>query len=60
MTIRIRIDGELRTENNYPKQIQSILTTRIKVMSELDITESRLPQDGRIKYDAVQVSEQIP
>ncbi|WP_214723746.1 GspE/PulE family protein [Exiguobacterium sp. s143] len=50
MTIRIRIDGELRTENNYPKQIQSILTTRIKVMSELDITESRLPQDGRIKY----------
>ncbi|WP_392418751.1 ATPase, T2SS/T4P/T4SS family, partial [Streptococcus suis] len=25
MTIRIRIDGELRTENNYPKQIQSIL-----------------------------------
>ncbi|WP_396208885.1 GspE/PulE family protein, partial [Exiguobacterium sp.] len=29
MTIRIRIDGELRTENNYPKQIQSILTTRI-------------------------------
>ncbi len=50
LSIRIRIDGELRTENNYPKQIQNILTTRIKVMSELDITESRLPQDGRIKF----------
>ncbi|MGX8175992.1 GspE/PulE family protein [Exiguobacterium artemiae] len=50
LSIRIRIDGELRTENNYPKQIQNILTTRIKVMSELDITETRLPQDGRIKF----------
>ncbi|WP_114569922.1 GspE/PulE family protein [Exiguobacterium flavidum] len=50
LTVRIRIDGELRTENTYPKKIQNVITTRLKVMSELDITESRLPQDGRIKY----------
>lgn len=48
--VRFRIDGDLRTETIYPKKIQSVMLTRLKVMSNLDITESRLPQDGRIKY----------
>lgn len=48
--VRFRIDGDLRTETVYPKKIQSVMLTRLKVMSNLDITESRLPQDGRIKY----------
>nr|WP_214828306.1 ATPase, T2SS/T4P/T4SS family [Exiguobacterium algae] len=48
--VRFRVDGDLRTETIYPKKIQSVMLTRLKVMSDLDITESRLPQDGRIKY----------
>lgn len=48
--VRFRVDGDLRTETIYPKKIQSVMLTRLKVMSNLDITESRLPQDGRIKY----------
>ncbi|MFL9650528.1 GspE/PulE family protein [Exiguobacterium chiriqhucha] len=48
--VRFRVDGDLRTEAVYPKKIQSVMLTRLKVMSNLDITESRLPQDGRIKY----------
>lgn len=48
--VRFRIDGDLRTETVYPKKIQSVMLTRLKVMSSLDITETRLPQDGRIKY----------
>ncbi|MFY9946681.1 MAG: ATPase, T2SS/T4P/T4SS family, partial [Exiguobacterium chiriqhucha] len=48
--VRFRVDGDLRTEAIYPKKIQSVMLTRLKVMSNLDITESRLPQDGRIKY----------
>ncbi|WP_064092515.1 GspE/PulE family protein [Rossellomorea aquimaris] len=47
--IRYRIDGILRTEKALPKHIQSKLTARMKIMSQLDITEYRVPQDGRIK-----------
>jgi len=47
--IRYRIDGVLRTERVLPKHMQSVLTARIKIMANLDITEHRIPQDGRIK-----------
>lgn len=47
--IRYRIDGVLGTERTLPKVILSKLISRIKVMSHMDITETRLPQDGRIK-----------
>ncbi|WP_196237882.1 GspE/PulE family protein [Calidifontibacillus erzurumensis] len=47
--IRYRIDGVLRTERTLSKNIQNVLTARIKIMAKLDITESRIPQDGRIK-----------
>ena len=51
LNIRYRIDGVLRTERTLPKHMQNVLTARIKIMSSLDITESRLPQDGRIKVN---------
>ncbi len=47
--IRYRVDGILRTERSLPKHMQSMLTARIKIMANLDITEHRIPQDGRIK-----------
>ena len=47
--IRYRVDGILSTERILPKVILSKLISRIKVMSHMDITETRKPQDGRIK-----------
>lgn len=47
--VRYRIDGALRTERVLPKQMQAMITARIKILANLDITESRIPQDGRIK-----------
>ncbi len=47
--IRYRIDGILQLRHTPPKELQSQLIVRIKVLSNLDIAEQRLPQDGRIK-----------
>ncbi len=47
--IRYRIDGVLGTERTLPKVILPKLISRIKVMSHMDITDTRTPQDGRIK-----------
>ncbi|OEH91451.1 GspE/PulE family protein [Bacillus solimangrovi] len=47
--IRYRVDGVLKTERILPKHLQNVLTARIKIMANLDITEARIPQDGRIK-----------
>lgn len=47
--VRYRIDGVLQSRHAPPKEFQSQLLTRIKVMAQLDIAEQRLPQDGRIK-----------
>ncbi|RSD23319.1 GspE/PulE family protein [Mesobacillus subterraneus] len=49
--IRYRIDGILRVERVLPKHMQSVLIARIKIMANLDITENRIPQDGRIKVN---------
>ncbi|PLR93708.1 GspE/PulE family protein [Bacillus sp. T33-2] len=49
VVIRYRIDGILRVERILPKHMQSVLTARIKIMANLDITENRMPQDGRFK-----------
>lgn len=48
--IRMRIDGLLRQEVLIPKAIRPALTARIKLMANLNITEKRVPQDGRIKF----------
>lgn len=47
--VRYRVDGVLRTERTLPKHMQNMLIARIKIMSNLNITETRVPQDGRIK-----------
>lgn len=49
VAIRYRIDGVLRTEQTLPKQMQGVLTARLKIISMLNIAERRLPQDGRIQ-----------
>lgn len=51
LVIRYRVDGVLRVERVLPKNMQSFMTARIKIMSNLDITEHRVPQDGRIKIN---------
>jgi type IV pilus assembly protein PilB len=49
--VRYRVDGILRTERKLPKHMQSAIIARIKIMSNLNITEYRVPQDGRIKVN---------
>jgi len=46
--VRFRIDGVLRPVMTVPKEFESALLSRIKVMANLDITETRQPQDGRV------------
>lgn len=48
--IRMRVDGVLRQEVLIPKSIQPALTARMKLISNLNITEKRVPQDGRIQF----------
>jgi type IV pilus assembly protein PilB len=47
--IRFRVDGELREISQPPLAIKDKLASRIKVISRLDISEKRVPQDGRMK-----------
>ena len=47
--VRFRIDGELREIANPPTVIKDKLASRIKVISRMDISEKRIPQDGRMK-----------
>lgn len=47
--VRFRIDGALYEVMQLPPQLRTALPSRIKVMSSLDISEKRLPQDGRIQ-----------
>jgi general secretion pathway protein E len=47
--VRYRIDGVLRTAQALALSLRPAITSRIKVMSKLDIAERRLPQDGRVK-----------
>ena len=47
--VRYRIDGALREVNGPPKYLQANFTSRVKIMARLDITEKRIPQDGRIQ-----------
>ncbi|MDR0932349.1 MAG: Flp pilus assembly complex ATPase component TadA [Victivallales bacterium] len=47
--VRYRIDGALREMEGPPKYIQANFTSRVKIMARLDITEKRIPQDGRIQ-----------
>jgi type IV pilus assembly protein PilB len=48
MRVRFRIDGVLHEVDRVPKAVQSSLISRLKIMSNVDITERRVPQNGRI------------
>jgi type IV pilus assembly protein PilB len=52
LRVRFRIDGVLHDITRSPKAIQGGVTTRLKVMADLDIAEHRVPQDGRISLNA--------
>lgn len=49
LKVRVRIDGILRTFYDIPNEIKQNIITRIKILSGMNITETRLPQDGAIK-----------
>lgn len=53
MSIRMRVDGALREMVPPARKMQAAITTRIKLLSEMDIAERRLPQDGRFKIKAL-------
>ena len=50
--IRYRIDGILKTMFRPKLSLHPMITSRIKVMAKLDVSEHRIPQDGRIMFDA--------
>ena len=50
LLVRYRIDGLCQEKLRLPKQVSNSLTTRLKIMCNLDISERRLPQDGRIVF----------
>jgi len=52
MDVRMRVDGLLRSMVPPPRKMQSGVITRIKILSQMDIAERRLPQDGRFKIKA--------
>lgn len=61
LVIRIRVDGELVTLQKIPKTMQTAVISRVKVISSLDITETRVPQDGRaqIKNSRIKVDLRV-
>ncbi len=48
LRIRFRVDGVLKESAHVPKRMISAVISRLKIMSELDIAEKRVPQDGRV------------
>ena len=52
LRIRLRYDGHLEEVDSQPMSAAAAITSRIKIMSKLDIAERRLPQDGRIRFSA--------
>ncbi|MGB5883537.1 MAG: type IV-A pilus assembly ATPase PilB [Desulfobulbales bacterium] len=49
LQVRYRLDGSLYKSMNLPLSIKNALVSRVKILANLDITERRVPQDGRIK-----------
>jgi len=50
LRIRMRVDGVLRQELLIPPKLRAGLSARLKLMAELNVTEKRVPQDGRIQF----------
>jgi type IV pilus assembly protein PilB len=52
MAVRFRIDGVLQTSTTVPRRMVAGVVSRIKIMSDLDIAERRIPQDGRMSVNS--------
>ncbi|MEM7218505.1 MAG: GspE/PulE family protein [Pseudomonadota bacterium] len=52
LRVRLRIDGVLCELIQMPSSLQASVVARVKVMAGLDVTERRVPQDGRIRFEA--------
>ncbi|GGN41660.1 type II/IV secretion system protein [Deinococcus daejeonensis] len=50
LKVRYRVDGILREQNELPKGSSQSILARIKIMGHLDISERRVPQDGRVRF----------
>jgi type IV pilus assembly protein PilB len=50
LRVRYRIDGVLREQSELPKGSAQSILARIKIMGQLDISERRIPQDGRVRF----------
>ena len=59
LLVRYRIDGVLQEVQRVPKRLSSGVTTRLKVLSKLDIAERRRPQDGRITLTAAAAGRRL-
>jgi type IV pilus assembly protein PilB len=59
LVVRVRVDGVLYESQRIPKRMASGVTTRLKVLSKLDIAERRKPQDGRISLNAKSVGRTL-
>jgi len=59
LVVRARIDGVLSELQRIPKRMANGVTTRLKVISKLDIAERRRPQDGRISLNAASVGRML-
>lgn len=53
LRLRYRVDGSLSESPSPPKNLQGAIISRLKIMSGMDISERRIPQDGRIKIRAL-------
>ncbi|MDD5484107.1 MAG: ATPase, T2SS/T4P/T4SS family [Kiritimatiellae bacterium] len=53
LRLRYRVDGDLYEVPSPPKNLQAAIISRIKIMSDMDIAERRIPQDGRFKVKAL-------
>jgi type IV pilus assembly protein PilB len=51
LRVRIRVDGGLRDAGRIPPTLAARVTSRVKILAQLDITERRLPQDGRARVE---------
>lgn len=50
---RVRVDGQLKSELNIPKDLHPALVARVKIIGGMNIAEKRLPQDGRIEINVL-------
>ncbi len=51
LRVRLRVNGDLRRGPTLPRAVMPAVVARVKVMAGLDITENRLPQDGKIRFE---------